>query len=160
MCAVPVLGTSVVHGGWVPGLGTRVGIPGWVYRVGIQGCTTQPLREGSRQRSGPRRLLQGAGVGGLEPGIPQYARTHPCGARSALWASLVLPGPVAASWPIRARFDLNSHVYCQNDEVSPKSVHKAYRSPYFQNGLQISPLDFLGFPYLLAFSPKELMVPF
>ena len=34
---------------------------------------------------------------------------------------------------------------------------KAYHSPYFQNGLGISPLDFPGIPFLAAFSHKELM---
>ena len=32
--------------------------------------------------------------------------------------------------------------------------------PIFQNGLQKSPLEKLGFPFSLAFSHKELMVPF
>ena len=45
----------------------------------------------------------------------------------------------------------------QNQQVSPKSVHEACHNPYSQNGLQISPLEFLGFPNLLAFSHKELM---
>ena len=45
----------------------------------------------------------------------------------------------------------------QNDEVSPKSLEKACHSPYFQNGLQKSALDFLRFPFGPAFSPKELM---
>ena len=37
---------------------------------------------------------------------------------------------------------------------------KACHSPYIQNGVQNSPLEILRFPILLAFSPKELMVPF
>ena len=45
----------------------------------------------------------------------------------------------------------------QNDEVSPKKCHKAYHSPYFQNGSQISPLEILRFPFWPAFSCKELM---
>ena len=45
----------------------------------------------------------------------------------------------------------------QNAGVSPKSVDKACHSPCFQNELQKSPLDFLGIPFLPAFSHKELM---
>ena len=44
--------------------------------------------------------------------------------------------------------------------MSPKYVKKAYVSPCFQNGLQKSPLDFLGFPVFTAFSHKELMAIF
>ena len=57
----------------------------------------------------------------------------------------------------KARFDLIYTKVSQNAEVSPKYVEKAYVSPCFQNGPQKSPLDFLGFPYLTAFSRKELM---
>ena len=63
----------------------------------------------------------------------------------------------AASWPIRARFLLISYKVSQNGGVSPNYVEKAYVSPYFQNGAQKSPLDFLGFPFPVAFSHKELM---
>ena len=41
--------------------------------------------------------------------------------------------------------------------MSPKSIQKACHSPYFQNGLQKSPLGILGFPFLPAFSHKELI---
>ena len=48
----------------------------------------------------------------------------------------------------------------QNAEVSPKYVEKASHSPYSQNELGKSALDFLRFPLLLAFSHKELMTLF
>ena len=84
--------------------------------------------------------------------------TTPCGrARSAVQHAL--PGPVPASWPIRARFH---HIYSkvsQNDEVSIKYPEKASHSPYSQKGLEKSPLEIPGFPFSLAFSHKELMVP-
>ena len=73
----------------------RVGYgTGWVYQVGIPGgsqggYTGYPamlLGEGPTQRSGPRKALQGPGVGGV--GAGRYwdgggTVPHPCGARSA-----------------------------------------------------------------------------
>ena len=56
-----------------------------------------------------------------------------------------------------ARFDLILCKVSQNDEVSTKYVNKASHSPYFQNAVQKSPLEFLRFLILLAFSHKELM---
>ena len=41
--------------------------------------------------------------------------------------------------------------------MSPENVNKAYHSPYFQNGSQKSALEFLRFPFLVAFSHKELI---
>ena len=66
----------------------------------------------------------------------------------------------AASGPIGARFHLISYKLSENGVVSPKSVEKACVSPYFQNGVQKSPLNILRFPFSLAFSHKELLVPF
>ena len=63
----------------------------------------------------------------------------------------------AASGPIRARFKVNLLKVSQNGLVSPKYVNKACHSPCFQNELQMSALDFLRFPFLTAFSHKELM---
>ena len=45
----------------------------------------------------------------------------------------------------------------QNRGVSPESVEKACHAPCFQNAVQKSALDFLGIPFLRAFSHKELM---
>ena len=66
----------------------------------------------------------------------------------------------AASELIRARFQL---IYCkvsQNRIVSPKFMQKACHSPYIQNGPQKSPLEIPRFLFSVAFSHKELMVPF
>ena len=83
---------------------------------------------------------------------------HPFGARSVPVGPPCTQDPWnAASWPIRARFQSYSLKVSQNRRVSPKYVHKASHSPYFQNGLHKSPLGFLRFPYFSAFSPKELM---
>ena len=74
-----------------------------------------------------------------------------------------LPGHASAlpaSGPIRARFHLISYKVSQKGIVSPKSVHKACHSPYFQNGVGKSPLQILRFPLLPAFSHKELMTHF
>ena len=82
--------------------------------------------------------------------------------------TLALPGPApcgrctrdlrnAASGPIRARIHHISYKVSQNGQVSPEFDQKACHSPYLQNGLQISPLEILRFPFLLAFSCKELM---
>ena len=62
-----------------------------------------------------------------------------------------------ASWPITATFDLILLKVSQNEQVSTKKCHKACHSPCFQNAVQKSALDFLGFPFVRAFSHKELM---
>ena len=59
-----------------------------------------------------------------------------------------------------ARIEVKTEKHSQNGEVSPKSVEKACHSPYFQKAVKNSPLDFLRFPFPVAFSHKELMVPF
>ena len=62
-----------------------------------------------------------------DPGTSAHPPTHPCGARSVLWPSLV------EGWAPRAvgaRFDLISQKVSQNGEVSPKVSEKASRSPY------------------------------
>ena len=85
-------------------------------------------------------------------------RTHPCGARSVPCGPLPgAPRAIAASWPIRARFDLICLKVSQNRVVSPKYTEKACHSPCIQNGLRKSPLEIPGFPILVAFSHKELM---
>ena len=163
MRAVPVLGTSVVHAGWV----YRVGIPGWVtgwvYREGYTG--TQPAARGGLQiqRSGPPEALQGLEWGGIWRPDARGAlqvRTTPAGPGRSLWALPVRTLRFAASWPIKARFDLISLKVSQNHGVSPKYVKKASHSPYIQNGLGKSPLEFPRFPFMPAFSHKELMAPF
>ena len=115
------------------------------------------------QRSGPRKACRawsgwvwgcgrtrdtGTAAGTVRPTL--RARSVPCR------PSLVFPQN-AASWPIRARFHLNSTKLSQNGQVSLKYVEKACNSPCFQNGPGKSPLGILGFPFYLAFSHKELM---
>ena len=68
------------------------------------------------------------------------------------------PGQGAGTSPgKRARFHLILLKVSQKDEVSPVFVEKACHSPCFQNAARKSPLDFLRFPLLAAFSHKELM---
>ena len=152
-------GDADVRDGWVPG---------WVYRVGtgraIPG-TTQPSSRGAVpvQRSGPRKPCRagvgGTGAAGALPGVRRRGRSisHPSGPVGPpcgppwIWTS------ECRLWTNTARFHLISQKLSQNGEVSPKKCQKASHSPYFQNGSQNSPLDFLRFPYLPAFSAKELM---
>ena len=146
----------MVRTGWVAGWAIPVHHP----------PTSQPalLEEDprSRQRSGPRKA-QGPGVGGLRgPDVPVFGGGDgswrpPFGPGRSPGPSLS-PGPLKCRlWANKARFDDISWKLSQNRGVSPKYVEKASRSPYFQNEVQKSPLGFLGFPFPLAFSHKELM---
>ena len=143
---------------------------GGVYRVGTRVGNTGVQHQGPDiakgadpdSEAGPGSP-RGAGVGGLglrnTPGPPTQpptlrARSVPAG--PPWW----LGGLFTASGPIRARFDLISQEVSQNGQVSPEKRKKACHSPYIQNGLEISPLDFLRFPFWPAFSHKELLVPF
>ena len=119
-------------------------------------------RTAERAPEGPGGLewvVLGAGRPGPAPAIP----AHPSPTHHSLRSG---PGPCRAlvgGWAPRSkRARLRSYFYkvSQNDEVSPKYLEKACHAPYFQNGLKNSPLEIPGFPYLLAFSPKELMVLF
>ena len=56
----------------------------------------------------------------------------------------------------KARFQSYFSKVSQNQGVSPVYVEKACHSPYFQNRLQKSALKILRFPFLPAFSHKEL----
>ena len=136
-------------------------VPGWVYRVGrgraIPGYYPASSKaEVPDSEAGPGSPTR-SGVGGLGLQRPPGSRYHPCGARSACSLPVPGPSPLPASWPIRARFTSILLKVSQNDEVSPENVHKACPSPCFQNGVEKSPLDFLRFPYFVAFSRKELM---
>ena len=78
-------------------------------------------------------------------------------ARSGMLPSLYL-GPLEMPPPgHRARLHLIFYKVSQNGQVSPKYLEKACHSPYSQKRVQNSPLGILRFPYLLAFSHKELM---
>ena len=155
-----VLGMTVVR---QQGCTGGVWYRGRVYRVGTgEGNTgTQPtrLREVPGQRSGPRKPCKGWSgwswgrntLRGQDPPLRGPVGT-PAGS---------LPGPsqYAASWPIRARFGSYLSKVSQNGQVSPKNVHKASRSPCFQNGPQKSPLDISRFYYLASLLSQGINGP-
>ena len=161
--AVP---TMPVHPRRCRGTGTG-GYTGWVYRVGAgRGNTGSPStvrREVPGQRSGPRKP-QG-GWSGWSWGRNTTGRRRgrvptPAGPGQAPLVPSLVPSQNAASWPITARFHYISYKLSQNGKVSLKYVEKACHAPYFQNGLEKSPLDFSRFPFSLAFSRKELIGSF
>ena len=140
------------------GYGDRVG-----RGRGIPGTQPLPARRTSDSEAGPGRPCIGPGVGGHWSGcVRAQIPTHssPLGFRGPLRWDLTSPRANAASGPIRTRLHLISIKHRQNGQVSPKYVEKAYHSPCFQNEVGKSPLEFLRFPELPAFSHKELMVPF
>ena len=130
------------------------------------GVLAQPhcsRREALRQRSGPRKPCKGwSGWSQGWTDVPAAGRLLGTTLRARSPCRLPVPRTLrnAASWPIRATFDLFSCKVSQNGIVSPKYVEKASNSPCFQNGLQKSPLEKLRFPFSLAFSHKELLGPF
>ena len=138
---------------------TGVGIPGG-YGRGIPGYYPAARGGSQGQRSGPGRP---AGPGVVVPG----GRANEAGGDGpvpplrgpvGVWdPSLYRTSQIPASWPIKARFNLILLKVSQNGEVSPEYVQKACHSPCFQKLVQKSPLEFLRFPVLLAFSHKELM---
>ena len=124
-------------------------------RVGNTGCYTGYPASSKAEACTAKRAPDPCkgGVGGTCCSA-RPAPTPPSGPGRCLqappWVGTGLPGQ-------RARFDLISLKLSQNHEVSPKSVKKASRSPYFQNGLGKSALEIPRFPYSSAFSRKELM---
>ena len=120
-----------------------------------QGRTTVKRRH--VQRSGPRKPLAGAGVGGTCCSAP-CVRPPPFGPgrHPPVGTSLGTPRK-PASGPITARFQVISQKLSQNRVVSPEMSEKASHSPYFQNGSEKSPLEILRFPFSRAFSHKELL---
>ena len=138
-------------------------VPGWVYRWVIPG--TQPLRDhcsGSKPDSeaGPGSPCQGAGVGGQVQRASGPA-PHPSGpfpAVTGCFWDLLEQDPTHGRLNLqKARLTSIFSKVSLNGQVSPKCVDKACHSPCFQNGLRKSPLGFLGFLFLPAFSHKELM---
>ena len=142
---------------------------GWWYRVGIRGGYSRVggggvYRVPSHAARGGSRYSEAGPVGSCrEPewvvsgcSAPVRPVTTPAGPGRPE-GSLSPPRANAASGPIRARFSVISSKVSQNRIVSPKMWYKACHSPYFQNGCQKSALGFLRFPFLPAFSPKELM---
>ena len=137
---------------------------GWVYREGYTGYYP-PTAQGRTHTSeaGPGSPA-GAGVGGYGAWVRVQGVRRRDGPGPTLRVRSVTLCPPwsrtsqnAASGPIKARFQSFLYKVSQKAEVSPKSTQKASHSPYIQNGLQKSPLDFLRFPFLRAFSHKELM---
>ena len=163
-----VPGLSVVHrAGRRPcwSTGAWVGA-GWVYRVGNTG--TYPATALSptgtltakRAPEAPARGLEWVvRVGWATPSrdpVSRYPGTsgdHPVPGPGRSPCR----GPPCHLLEQKVTFDLIPYKVSQNREVSTKSVEKACHGPYSQNAVQMSPLDFLGFPYSVAFSPKELM---
>ena len=84
-------------------------------------------------------------------------RTHPPGPVGSPAGSLPGSGPAPASWPIwrdltTFLIKLVKRTKChRNVSIRPVIV------PNVQNGSRKSPLGFLRFPFLTAFSRKELM---
>ena len=136
--------------------GYREGYTGWV----IPGSSTDPASceaEACSSEAGPgspQRGLEWVGTCIAPARAPEPPTPDPC---RVLRGPLRCPGPLPASWPIRARISL---IYCkvsQNRRVSPEYCQKACHSPCSQNGPRKSPLGILRFPFWRAFSPKELM---
>ena len=121
------------------------------------GSSTQNQRSGPRK---PNRGLEWVGSGCWDRPlrVSRYVRPIPLPTPAGPGRSC--RPSLAGDWPSsskRARFQSIFSKVSQKDEVSSKKCQKACHSPYSQNGAQKSPLDFLRFPYLTAFSPKELM---
>ena len=140
--------------------GYQGGYTGWVqgglYRVYYPAAAQGGPETAKRARKPCRGWSGGLRAGCVSQGVRGLFLDPTLRARSAC----SLPGSrarLAALGPIRARFQSILSKVSQNSEVSPKYVKKAYHSPYFQNGSIKSPLDFLGFPFLPAFSHKELI---
>ena len=162
------------QGGSIPCIGqvgTRVGVPGWVYwvgtRVGYTGCTTQPPRfargEVPTAEGGPRKPCRGwSGWSGARTDRrlygPWYHPSGPVGPLQGPPCTRVLGN--AASWPIGR--DLTSFLVklVEMTKCRQKSCKRPVIVPIFQNGSEKSPLEILRFPIYVAFSHKELMVPF
>ena len=142
--------------GWVWGPGGCTGVG----NTGVYYPATQHAARGATQRSGPRKPLQGAGVGGVAdvPGTAAGRLLRPPYGPGRSLQALPVSGPSECRlWANTATFDLILLKLSQNRRVSPFLIEKACHSPYFQNGLQKSALEKLRFPFSRAFSHKELM---
>ena len=141
--------------GWCTGGVYRVGNTGGLYRY-----PATLLEETHGQRSGPRRPCRGRSgwsMGRTYRGRRRDGHSPPCGpGRHPAGTSLGIPSECRLT-ANRARIHQYFSKVSQKAEVSPKNVEKACHSPCFQNVLEKSPLDFLGFTFSAAFSHKELM---
>ena len=145
--------------------GYQGGYTGWV----IPGPSTIPsqlARQGADPEPAERapEALAGAGVGGfwgwdrplrVVPGTSAQPRTHPSGPVGP--PAGALPGTGLGSSGKGRDSYLNSVKLVKTAECHRKVFKRPVIVPIFKNGSQSSPLDFLGFPVLPAFSPKELM---
>ena len=150
--------------GCIPG-----GYTGWVYGVGIRGVPSQHalLGEGPAARQRPQGAGPAAGrvvwkqAGAGRTGTAAWAGpgTTPAGPGRCCPGSPPCTRTLrnAASQPITARIQSFLSKVSQNGGVSPFSVEKASHSPCFHFPLQKSPLEILRFPFVRAFSHKELM---
>ena len=111
--------------GMAPGTGIRVGAG-----EGYTGTQPATAKRSMIQRSGPRKPLQGAGVGGIMHSAHWASGDHPSGPVGTLRAPPchLLEKPRLLAY--RARLMTYSYKVSQNDEVSTKSVYKACHSPY------------------------------
>ena len=117
-------------------------------------------REVPGQRSGPRspcRGRSGWSRGRNTTGTAAVSQDRPAGLVRTLQVPPCPGTPDCRLTAKGARIDLISMKVSQNGRVSPKYVKKASVSPYSQNGSRKSPLEIPRFPFLAAFSPKELM---
>ena len=110
---------------------------------------TQPprLRETPRQRSGPRKPLQGAGVGGLGVGIPFAPGPTLACSQGPFPAVTGPPRANPASWPIRR----DSATFPGNLVKTAKCHRFVSKRPVIvpvsQNGSGMSPLEIPRFPF-------------
>ena len=145
-----------VRARWVPGWG----IPGWVlgglYRVPSHAARGDTCDS----EAGPGSPSRGAGVGGHRGranGGPVRLPDHPAGPVGPPCGPPCL-GPLEwPSWTKGRDSDLISIKLVKTAECHQKCAKRPVIVPIFKNGSQMSPLDFLGFPYYAAFSHKELM---
>ena len=146
------------------------------YRAGIQGGYTgwggegytgyYPAARGDlrNQRSGPRKPLQGAGVGGFlrsgALGDGGGSQDHPSGPVGHPWYPPCPGTLIAASQPKGRELTSFPLKLVKTRKCHQKVVKRPVIVPILQNGSRKSPLDFLGFPYFTAFSHKELIGSF
>ena len=166
ICTCPAGTTPRGSPGTAPTAG-RVGIPGgytgWVGRGAIPGYyrgTTQRPRKVPYPAERAPEALAGAGVGGIWDRPRERPLTTPAGPGRVLGTLPVSSSSNAASGPIRARFHVKSSKVSQNGIVSPRNVEKACHSPYFQNGLQKSPLDISRISILASLLSQGINGPF
>ena len=88
-----------------------------------------------------------------------YVRTHPCGARSAK-ASLVLLEQTPYQASKGRHFTLFTVKLVRRTKCHQNTSKRPPIVPIFKTGSESHLLIFPGFPFRLAFSHKELMVPF